>query len=66
LRATRTLHRIDQAVVQQELERAGFVLQQECDFLRNPADPREQAFFDMKTPTDRFALRFVRPTKASY
>lgn len=61
LRDTRTLHRIDQALVQQEFERAGFVLQQESDFLRNPVDPRQQAFFDMKTPTDRFALRFVRP-----
>jgi predicted methyltransferase len=61
LRDTATLHRIDQAVVQQELERAGFVLQQQSDFLRNPADPHQQAFFDMKTPTDRFALRFLRP-----
>ncbi|HEX4598797.1 MAG TPA: hypothetical protein VH278_13465 [Burkholderiaceae bacterium] len=63
LRDTRTLHRIDQAVVQQELERAGFVLQQESDFLRNPDDPRQQAFFDMKTPTDRFALLFMRPKR---
>lgn len=61
LQDTKTLHRIDQAVVQQEFERAGFVLQQQSDFLRNPGDPREQAFFDMKTPTDRFALLFVRP-----
>ena len=63
LRDTRTLHRIDQAVVQQELERAGFVLEQESDFLRNPDDPRQQAFFDMKTPTDRFALLFMRPKR---
>jgi predicted methyltransferase len=61
LQDTKTLHRIDQAVVQQEFERAGFVLQQQSDFLRNPGDAREQAFFDMKTPTDRFALLFVRP-----
>jgi predicted methyltransferase len=61
LRDTKTLHRIDQVVVRQEFERAGFVLQQESDFLRNPDDAREQAFFDMKTPTDRFALLFVRP-----
>jgi predicted methyltransferase len=61
LRDTKTLHRIDQAVVVEELQRAGFVLQQESAFLRNPDDPREQAFFDMKTPTDRFALRFLKP-----
>jgi predicted methyltransferase len=61
LRDTRTLHRIDEAVVEQELQRAGFVLERKSDFLRNPDDPREQAFFNMKTPTDRFALLFVRP-----
>ena len=61
LRDTKSLHRIDEAVVLQELQRAGFVLQQEGGFLRNPDDPREQAFFDMKTPTDRFALLMVRP-----
>jgi predicted methyltransferase len=61
LQDTRSLHRIEQAVVVDEIQRAGFVLQQESSFLRNPDDPRQQAFFDMKTPTDRFALLFVRP-----
>jgi len=61
LRDTKSLHRIDQSVVLEEFQRAGFVLQQEAGFLRNPDDPREQPFFDMKTPTDRFALLFVRP-----
>ena len=61
LRDVKTLHRIDEAVVLEELQRAGFVLQQQADFLRDPQDPRKQAFFDMKTPTDRFALLFVRP-----
>jgi predicted methyltransferase len=61
LHDAKTLHRIDQAVVQEELQRTGFVLQQQSDFLRNPQDPREQAFFDMKAPSDRFALLFVRP-----
>jgi predicted methyltransferase len=61
LRDTKSLHRIDQAVVVDELRRAGFVLQQESGFLRNPGDPREQAFFDMKMPSDKFALRFVKP-----
>jgi len=61
LRDTKTLHRIEEAVVLDEIQRAGFVLEQEATFLRNPDDPHEQAFFDMKTPTDRFALLFVRP-----
>lgn len=61
LRDTKSLHRIDKTVVLDELRRTGFVLEQQSDFLRNPDDPRTQPFFDMKTPTDRFALRLLRP-----
>jgi predicted methyltransferase len=61
LRDTNTLHRIDEAVVVDELQHAGFVVEERSDFLRNPGDPRDQAFFDYKAPTDRFALRFKRP-----
>jgi len=57
----KSLHRIDEEVVLDELKQAGFNLEQEGDFLHNPADPREQAFFNMKMPTDSFALRFVKP-----
>jgi predicted methyltransferase len=57
----KSLHRIEEAVVLDELQQAGFQLEQEGDFLHNPADPREQAFFNMKMPTDSFALRFVKP-----
>ncbi len=57
----KTLHRIDESVVLSELQQAGFQLEQEGDFLHNPSDPREQAFFHMKMPTDSFALRFVKP-----
>jgi len=59
--ATKSLHRIDEAVVLSEFQQAGFKLEQEGDFLRNPSDPREQAFFDMNIQTDKFALRFVKP-----
>jgi predicted methyltransferase len=55
------LHRIDEALVLQEMTSAGFKLEGQSDLWRAPGDPREQAFFDMKTPTDRFALRFVKP-----
>lgn len=59
---TKTLHRIDEATVIEEFRQAGFVVEASGDFLRNPADPREQAYFDMKgVPSDKFALRFVRP-----
>ena len=57
----KTLHRIDEAVVVAEAKRAGFVLEAEGGFLRNPADPRDQTSSDSKIPTDKFALRFVKP-----
>jgi predicted methyltransferase len=61
LRDTNTLHRIDEAVVLGELKAAGFVLEERSPFLENAADPRDQAFWDRKEPTDRFALRLLRP-----
>jgi predicted methyltransferase len=61
-----TLHRIDEALVISEVERAGFRLAAEGDFLRNPADnhdwnasPRVAA--ERRGTSDRFALRFVKP-----
>ncbi len=57
----KTLHRIDEAVVRNEVERAGFVLEAESDFLRNPADPRDAPSGNSPIPTDKFALRFVKP-----
>jgi len=57
----KSLHRIEESVVLDELKKAGFQLEQEGDFLHNPADPRDQPFFHMKMPTDSFALRFVKP-----
>ena len=57
----KTLHRMDQAIVLDEIQKAGFRLEQESNFLRNPTDPRNQAYFDMEIPTDKFAFRFVKP-----
>ncbi|MDQ6619813.1 MAG: methyltransferase [Pseudomonadota bacterium] len=59
--AGRTLHRIDEAVVRAELTEAGFRLEEAGDFLRNPADTREDSSNSPKVPTDKFALRFVKP-----
>ena len=57
----KSLHRIDESLLRREVEAAGFKLVAEGDFLRNPADPRDAPFFKMQMPTDRFALKFVRP-----
>jgi predicted methyltransferase len=55
-------------VVRTELERAGFKLQSEGDFLRNPQDTRDwnsspnaAAAANRRGTSDRFALRFVKP-----
>jgi predicted methyltransferase len=57
----KTLHRIDEVIVLAEVKKAGFVLEAEGNFLRDPADTREQTSGDAKFPTDKFALRFVKP-----
>jgi len=59
--AAKSLHRIEEASVLNELQQAGFQLEEASDFIRNPTDPRDRAFFDMNVQTDRFALRFVKP-----
>jgi predicted methyltransferase len=58
----KTLHRIDEAVVRSEFKEAGFVLEAEGQFLRNAADTRDFSSGDGRMPTDKFALRFVKPS----
>jgi predicted methyltransferase len=61
LSATKTLHRIDEAAVVEEVTRAGFKVDGKSDYLRAPSDPREQPFYEMKgAPDDKFAIRFVK------
>ncbi|KZC40458.1 MULTISPECIES: class I SAM-dependent methyltransferase [Rhodanobacter] len=62
---TDTLHRIDPAVVKQEVEAAGFVFDGESDALRNPADPLNAKVFDksIRGHTDQFVYRFRKPAK---
>ena len=57
------IHRIDEAIVKQEAESAGFVLVSESDVLRNPADPRTGLVFDpaIRGHTDQFVLKFRKP-----
>jgi len=59
--AGKTLHRIDEAVIVSEERAAGFVLDAESNFLRNPSDTREDSSNQPAVPTDKFALRFVKP-----
>jgi predicted methyltransferase len=63
LRDTNTLHRIDQAAVETEVEAAGFTLAAQSDLLRNPQDARAIKIFDpsIRGRTDQFILKFHRP-----
>jgi len=63
---TETLHRIDEDIVKQEIQAAGFRLDAEAPFLRNPSDPRDwstspRTAGEKRGTSDRFVLRFVRP-----
>ncbi len=60
LSATKTLHRIDEDTVVEEVTKAGFKLDARSDYLHVAADPREQPFFKMDAPDDKFALRFKK------
>ena len=56
-----TLHRVEEAFVRAEVERAGFRLLAAADFLRNPNDPRDRETPDPAQPKDEFVLKFVKP-----
>ena len=56
-----TLHRIEQAFLQQEVEAAGFKLIEQGDFLRNPNDPKDKNTPDPPQPKDEFVLKFMKP-----
>jgi len=56
-----TLHRIEEAFLRDEVERAGFRLVAEGTFLRNPNDPRNLNTPEPPQPKDEFVLKFVKP-----
>lgn len=60
---TNTLHRIDPAVVKQEVESAGFVFDGSSDALLNPNDPLTIPVFDksIRGHTSQFIYRFRKP-----
>ncbi len=59
-----TLHRIEEKVIREEVEKAGFKLAAEGDFLRHPEDTRDwdaSPGGPKRGQTDRFALKYVKP-----
>jgi predicted methyltransferase len=63
---TQTLHRIEEKVVREEIERAGFRLAAESGVWRNAADTRDWnaapfAAKEKRGQSDRFALKYVKP-----
>lgn len=60
---TSTLHRIEETVVRQEVEAAGFKLDGESQLLRHPADDHSQKVVEtgIRGKTDQFILRFRKP-----
>ena len=59
------LHRIDPALVKEQILAAGFKLEAESDLLKNAADPHTANVFDpaIRGKTDQFVFRFVKPAK---
>jgi predicted methyltransferase len=65
-KVTHAYHRIEESVVRAEVRAAGFKLDGEADFLRNPADTRDwdvspSASRAQRGSSDRFVLRFRKP-----
>ncbi|CAH0266545.1 Demethylmenaquinone methyltransferase [Massilia sp. Bi118] len=60
LSATKTLHRIDEETLVDEVTKAGFKVDGRSDYLHVASDPHEQPFFKMDAPDDKFAVRFKK------
>lgn len=63
---TETLHRIEEKVVREEIERAGFSFDSAASFLRSPSDGRDwnaspRSAGDRRGTSDRFVLKFRKP-----
>jgi predicted methyltransferase len=57
----KTLHRIDESTLRQELEAAGFKLVATGDFWRNAADTHDFPSFTRDKPVDNFVLKYQKP-----
>lgn len=60
-RDVKTLHRIGERAVIEEVEKAGFRLAATSSALRHPEDDRTWNVFSRRGFTDRFMLKFVKP-----
>jgi predicted methyltransferase len=61
IKVVKTLHRIEESTLRQEVEAAGFKLVGEGNFLRHPEDPRDAAVFRPAVPVDEFVLKYQKP-----
>ena len=57
----KTLHRIDEDTLKQEVEAAGFKLVGEGNFWRNAADTKDYPSYKKDVPIDNFVLKFQKP-----
>jgi predicted methyltransferase len=66
MRDTDTLHRIDPAIVKQQVTSVGFAFEGESPVLRNPADDHKKLVFDktIRGHTDQFVYKFRKPRHA--
>ena len=57
----KTLHRIEESTLRQEVEAAGFKLVGEGNFWRNPDDTHDFPSYKPNMPVDNFVLKFRKP-----
>jgi predicted methyltransferase len=57
----KTLHRIEESTLRQEVEAAGFHLVAEGNFWRNPGDTHDFPGYQPTVPVDNFVLKFQKP-----
>jgi predicted methyltransferase len=57
----KTLHRIEESTLRQEVEAAGFRVVAEGNFWRSPDDTHDFPSYRPTTPVDNFVLKFQKP-----
>ena len=57
----KTLHRIEESTLRQEVEAAGFHVVAEGNFWRSPADTHDFPSYKPTVPVDNFVLKFQKP-----
>jgi predicted methyltransferase len=57
----KTLHRIEESMLRQEVEAAGFRVVAEGNFWRSPDDTHDFPSYRPTTPVDNFVLKFQKP-----